>query len=438
MSAGLRTPSSIAIVGGGISGLAAAHYLAIEGHEITLFESSDQLGGLGTFFQHRDYWIDRFYHCLLPSDEHLLHLIRSLNFESEIYWKPSAFAYLSKGKLFPLNTAVELLRFAPLSFVDRIRVGITGLYGSLVSSKGLDDVTAQHWLTRLSGARAFRTFWQPLLEAKFGDRFAQVPALWFWRRFNREKGKQKEIKGYIRGGYKKLIERLEHDLTTRGVKIIKSSPIESVSIDSANRVRVRTAAGETAFDKVLLTVPSVQIKKIAGEQSWASAVRDDIDYQGVVNVVLVLKKSIADCYWIATVDSDVPFQGIVETTRLRDPEEIGGRHLVYLMNYVHRSHALFLRPDAEILTEYTAALRRVMPELKEGDIEAGYVFKAPFVEPIYTLGFSKKMPPDELLKERIFLASTSQVYPEVTSWNGSVGVARRVVDKMAAEPKAIV
>ena len=122
----------------------------------------------------------------------------------------------------------------------------------------------------------------------------------------------------------------------------------------------------------------------------------------------------------------------METTRLRDTAELGGRHLVYLMNYVHRTDPLFSRADEEILTKYKAALRSVMPQLQESDIEASYVFKAPFVEPIYTLGFSAKMPPDELLPEKIFLASTSQVYPEVTSWNGSVGVARRVVGKIAA------
>ncbi|HKE00644.1 MAG TPA: FAD-dependent oxidoreductase, partial [Planctomycetota bacterium] len=37
-----------AVIGGGISGLAAAHRLAGMGHAVTLFEAEPSLGGLGS------------------------------------------------------------------------------------------------------------------------------------------------------------------------------------------------------------------------------------------------------------------------------------------------------------------------------------------------------------------------------------------------------
>lgn len=40
------TGHKVAIVGGGPAGLSAAYYLALEGHEVTIFESSPQLGGM--------------------------------------------------------------------------------------------------------------------------------------------------------------------------------------------------------------------------------------------------------------------------------------------------------------------------------------------------------------------------------------------------------
>ena len=40
------TGHSVAIVGGGPAGLSAAYYLALEGHEITIFEANPQLGGM--------------------------------------------------------------------------------------------------------------------------------------------------------------------------------------------------------------------------------------------------------------------------------------------------------------------------------------------------------------------------------------------------------
>src|SRR5262245_54004270 len=188
-------PGRVAVIGGGIAGLSAAHFLAAAGARVTLYEASDQLGGLGTFFDWRGIHLERFYHCMLPSDRHLLALLKDIGLEQRAYWKETGFGFMRNGRLYGLNTPAELLRFDVLPFVDRLRVGVTGLWGSLRSSKGMDDVTCEAWLTGLSGRRAFDSFWKPMMRAKFGDRYHEVPALWFWTRFNREKGGKKERKG---------------------------------------------------------------------------------------------------------------------------------------------------------------------------------------------------------------------------------------------------
>src|SRR5690606_26331126 len=118
------------------------------------------------------------------------------------------FGCMRGGRLYPLNTPLDLLRFDVLPWRDRFRIGLTGLWGSMCSSRGLDDVTCEAWLTGLSGRRAFDAFWKPMLQAKFGDRYSEVPALWFWTRFTREKGAKRERKGYIRGGYRCIVNRL--------------------------------------------------------------------------------------------------------------------------------------------------------------------------------------------------------------------------------------
>ena len=46
MNSGAARRKRIAIVGGGISGLATAYQLARDGVEYTLFEASDRLGGI--------------------------------------------------------------------------------------------------------------------------------------------------------------------------------------------------------------------------------------------------------------------------------------------------------------------------------------------------------------------------------------------------------
>ncbi len=78
-----------------------------------------------------------------------------------------------------------------------------------------------------------------------------------------------------------------------------------------------------------------------------------------------------------------------------------------------------------------AALRDLFPDVSREDVTDAFVFKAPFVEPLYTPGYGSRKPPAELIPGRVFLATTTQIYPQVTSWNSSIGLAERVVGDMA-------
>lgn len=423
----------VAVIGGGISGLAAAHYLARAGAHVQLFEASDQFGGLGTFFEHQGRYFERFYHCMLPTDKDLLHLLGDLALEDDVYWQDSSFGYLHGSRIFPLNSALDLLRFKPLGLCSRIRVGLTGLYGSAVSDAGLDDITAADWLRRLSGRAAFETFWLPLLRAKFGDRYDQIPALWFWTRFNREKGSQKEVKGYLRGGYKRIVDSLLASLKRQGVEVRGSTPVKDIQ---------RTASGNISFDargerfeaeRIVITTPLPLLSEICSPVFLDQAVNSldlNIDMQGVLNVILFLRKPISRHYWIAATDPSVPFQGIVETSNVIAPEDRAGYHLVHLMHYTHRSSSMFNRPLDEFAEECSAKLLSLFPHISADDIAECFKFKAPFVEPIYTLGYRSRKPPEELVRGRVYLLTTAQVYPTVTSWNGCVGQVRRVISTM--------
>ena len=407
---------------------------------MTLIEGSDQLGGLGTFFEHEGRTFEKFYHCMLPSDGPLLRVLESLGIREDVYWKPTTFAYAHQRRLYPLNGALDLLKFAPLRFIDRIRVGITGLYGRLVSDKGLDHVTTVKWLTQLSGARAFAKFWQPMLEAKFGDRYHDVPALWFWTRFNREKGESKgECKGYIKGGYKHITDSFVRVLRSCGADIRLNTQVLGMDIDGTGRVTLTTAAGGAeSFDQLVVTLPTPQAENLIGPamRREVSQLDTTTDYQGVINCLLFLKKPLTPHYWVATPEADYPFDGAVETSTLTDTAERGERHVVYLTKYLHRGDARFTHDDDSIRAAWIPALKALFPHLADGDIEQSFIFRAPFVEPIYKLGQMQLRPPEELVRGRVYMANTAQVYPVVTSWNGSVIQAEKTLAVMGVSPAA--
>lgn len=431
----MPAPRRVAVIGGGIAGLAAAHYLTRDGCDVEVFEATERLGGLGASFERDGRVFERFYHVMLPSDEHLLGMLEETGLGDRPYWTDSSMGFMHRSRRFALNTPLDLLRFGVLPFHDRLRVAFTGLYGTLLrNGDALDHISAEQWLTRLSGRRAFARFWRPLLEAKFGAAYEQIPARWFWTRFQREKGGKKEVKGYPRGGYEALARGLADSVKGRGGRIHVSTPVQSLTLDGVGRPTLDTVLGRDTFDQAVTTLPLAQLRSVAEGQlaGRVDEVHNDIDYQGVVNVVLMLRQSVISDYWMPVLESGAPFQGIVEATRVIDRAETGGATLVYLMNYVHRTDPLFHRDPAEIGREYFSALLRLFPHLEPDDLLEARTFRAPFVEPIYTLGYEASRPPSELVPGRVFLATTAQVYPGVTSWNGSTGLAKEVVGQMTA------
>jgi len=428
------SPGRVAVIGGGIAGLSSAHFLREAGAEVTLFESSDRFGGLGAYFEYDGLHLDKFYHVLQPSDDELLPLLEAVGHSHEPYWREMSLGFYYDRELYPLGTPMDLLRFKPAVFSDRIRLGLTALYAAYVAKpEPLDNITVGEWLSRVSGKRAFERLWKPLLIAKFGDAYEQIPALWYWASFNREKGTKQEVKGYVQGGYKGMTDAIVSSLRDRGVMLHLNSPVEHLDLDEERRPTLRVNGDTLAFDRVVLTVPLFFLNKMAGQgklAEWLARINTDIDYQGAVNVLVMTKRSLTKHYWLPVVNCGVPFDGIVETTRVIDLDETGGRHLVYLLNYVHRSTPLFNRDPNDVRDEYVKALLDLIPGLTRDDITDAMTFKTPFVEPLYTPGYAGRKPPFEWVPGRVYLATTTQVYPEVTSWNSSTIMARRAVEAL--------
>ena len=426
-----------AVIGGGISGLASACRLAARGFAVTLYESETFLGGLGTTFPYRDGHLERFYHCILPDDDALVAWIRELGLEPELLWRPTSMGFMYQKKVYPMNTAMDLIRFSPLTLWERFRLGMMGLKArSMGRNTELDNVTAEGWIRGMVGDRVFDVLWKPLLAAKIGDHYPALPALYVSSRMSREKNSQQEVKGCLKRGYRSLIDAFESYLRERGTTIRFGVRIRAIEKNGEGMALVRDDGTREAFDVVVATSPLVQFQRMTeglGLPAKLSGLK--LDYQGVVSGVFLTREPLTRYYWMPWVDSGVTAQGAIEMSNLVPLERSQGRYVNYLVNYTHRDSELFRKSDDEIFAIYRADMAKLYPKAAAA-IEDQYVFRAPFVEPIWTVGYHAQRPEPSVIPGRLYLACTAQVYPRVNSWNSCCAVVEEMVERLVQETPA--
>ncbi len=427
-------PDRVVVIGGGICGLATAHRLVREGLPVTLLEGGDQLGGLGTFFSSRDQWVERFYHCVMPTDSALLALLDEVGLRESVGWRPTRMGMVVDGVHRSFNSALDLLRFRPLGLVDRIRFGVVSLLlRRLGEGKDLDRMRTEDWLRGLYGDKVWNLLLAPMFGAKFGSAFGDVPALYVWQRLGRESNES--VRGYPAGGYKSVIDALRASIEAGGGEVRTSAPVRRLEA-TQDRVVVTLAGGETIeAGRAVSTVPLPALRSIADEDLARRLPDVRLPYQGVVNTLFFLRKPLSGHYWAPVLRSGTDFDGVVEMTPLAGSERYGDRHLVYVMRYTDRESALYREDDDSIARRWTEQLLSIHDGLTADDVDEVRVFKAPFVEPVYPLGYLAQRPSVEVPGTPLLLATTAHVYPNVTSWNSSVELAGSVTDLLLREAR---
>ena len=115
----------VVIMGAGFTGLSAGLDLARAGKKVCLLEADAAPGGLAGSFEFTDgVTIEKFYHHWFNNDDYVPQLVRDLGMEGDIVTMPSKTGMYFNGRHWRLSTPLDLLRFKPLGFWDRIRLGL--------------------------------------------------------------------------------------------------------------------------------------------------------------------------------------------------------------------------------------------------------------------------------------------------------------------------
>ncbi len=417
----------VAVIGAGISGLSVAYYLDKD-YQIDIYERSGQAGGLARSFKIEDTYLEIYFHHFFKSDKALLNLIDDLGIKEEVMFRKSSIGIYYKEGIMPFSTFTDLLSFKRLSLLSKI---IFGLHIFFLRNKNrwenLEDHTVKEWMQRHYGEEIYKQVWEPLLYAKFSGYASEIPMSWLWGRIHpraaSREGDQESL-GYIKGGLSVLFDRLIERIKANNANILFNREVKEIQT-SSNKVSIHTNNEVKYYDLVVMAIDTVEVIKIIKDLSDKKADKlKEIEYFGVICLVLKLKCSLGKIYWLNNAEKDIPISGIIEHTNFVPLEYYNGYHIVYVFRYLSPNTSLFSLSKSEVSDLFCDSVRSIYPDFSSDDIVDYYCYKSLRATPVYKGKYSCHRSSFEILPENLYMLNTSQIYPGDRNMNNGVLLAK--------------
>jgi len=429
------------VIGGGVAGLAAAHDLVKHGHDVSLFEAGPILGGQVRTFDIGGGRIESFYHHLFRSDTEIIALIEELGLGDELEWIDSKGAMNGDHRNYPFVGPIDLLRFDRVSLLTRLRLGLAAVWLRRISDwRGYEGMRASEWITSRVGREGYERVWGPLLRAKFGPYADDISMTWFWGKIylrfaSREGGLfAREQLGYLRGSFGRLVDALADAIVAAGGSTAPGVPVQRI-LSEGRRVTGVEIASESGVkhvpaDVVVATVPSGIFTRMLPElgdldPTYASMIAAQ-QYQWASVLVLALDRPLSEHYWLTMTDEDCPFVVAVEQTNFVPPSRYGGKHVLYLSNYTDPEDPIIDLDADGVFERYEPYLRRINPDFDRSWVTDRWLFVDRAGQPVVHHRYHESIAPHRTPIEGLYLANTTQIYPEDRGQNYSIRMGRRV------------
>ncbi|TYQ12809.1 UNVERIFIED_CONTAM: protoporphyrinogen oxidase [Acetivibrio alkalicellulosi] len=431
----------IAVIGSGITGLSTGYYLANKcGAKVDIYEKDSDFGGLAGSFEMGKTKIDKCYHFIYTHDKHYMELLKELGLSDLLMWKKSSMGYFYNKVIHPFTTPMDILKFKPLSFINRIRFGLSSIYIALYKDiDKLESINTEQFLIKIVGKQAWEIIYKPMLKVKFGENYNKIPAVWLWERIasrlkSRKGAGKDEVFGYIKGSFQRVNEKILDSIKEKGGDLHLNSNVSEIIIEN-NSCKGFIVNGERkTYDYVFCTTPLPIFVDLCkdGPKDYIEPLKR-VKYDGVVILIMTLKQKFSDIYWLNISDDEIPFGGVIEHTNLFSDSDYNGKHIVYLSKYTNIKDKLFKMDEEEIKAHFFSHLNKVNKDFNECMVEDCIVFRNGFGQPIWPMEYSKFKPDFKTPIDKLYLVDTAQIYPMDRAMNYIVELSKKAVDTFRKE-----
>jgi hydroxysqualene dehydroxylase len=379
------TPT-VAVIGGGLAGIAAAVRLADTGASVTLLEARRELGGATYSFDRAGYRIDTGQHVFLRCYDAYRELLRRLGSDGQteiqdrftvpvlapghapcrlVRWRLPAPAHL-----LPALAGYRLL--TPAERAGAIRAA-AALRAVDPDAPGADADSFGDWLTRHGqGPRPVRRLWDLITVAALNTP-ARTASLALAARVFRTGLLDSAAAGDIGRPLVPLADL--HGTPARrllgrlGVRVLPRTRARWIRPEGAG-FRIGAGGGDIGADTVVLAVPHPAAAQLVPPAAApAAADWHRLGSSPIVNVHLRYQAAVTGLPFAAAVDS--PAQWIFDRSV---PMMRGEQHLVVSLSAADQA---LHRPSAELVGEQRAALAALFPAARRVPVRDGFVTREP-------------------------------------------------------------
>lgn len=421
-----------------MAGLTAALRLSQRGHCVKIFERYPEPGGLARILEVGGEPVEAFYHHIFRSDSSYIALAEELGVGTDIEWLASRMGIWTDGRLWDFGTPAALMRFRPLPLIDKIRFAFSTLRLQLsANSEPFEDVTAAEWLRAHQGERAWATVWQPLFRQKFADRAESISMVWLWGKM-RLRGRSRsssgagERLGYMRGSFGVLVNVLHQRLLDLGTEVHLATPVRRIE-RADNGFRLEYRKSTTEVEEVLVAAPVADYLRIASHlfpDDYLGQL-ERLEATAALCTVLELDRPLTPYYWLNIADDTIPFGGLIEHTNFISPSRYGGRHILYVSNYVAPDDPVFKQSAKQVFESYLPYLSVFNKDFDPSWILEQHHFRAETAQPLVTAGYRHRIPPFESPIPGLYLCTMAQVFPWDRGLNYAVEYGERVAQRIS-------
>jgi zeta-carotene desaturase len=403
----------VAVVGGGLAGLAAGCALAESGLKVTLFERRPYLGGRASSYEHPGTGevVDNCQHVLLGCCTNLIEFYGRLGVQNKIRWydrltflEPGGRAS-SIGPSFlpaPLHTAPAFLRAACLNFPDK--VAIAGAMAALAPLK--PDDTGESFLTWLrrhgQTERAIDRFWKTILVSALNEDMDRV-SVPYAAQVVRESFLKSSNAGRMGVPTVPLTElyNVAGDyITARGGAVRFRAGVESFRTEFEG-VRLAVPGREESFDFVIFAVPFDVLSQMLPNTSAAEPLRATLGHfetSPITGIHLWFDRQITDFDHAVLLDRTI--QWMFHKSKLLGRDQNGS----YVELVVSSSKTLVEKSRGEIVDLAVAELREFFPGARSANLVKSTVIKEVHATYSPRPGIEGHRPHQQTVWPRVFLA----------------------------------